>query len=122
MRGQMTGECLRYEKGGFRSAQLLHAFFTHTLKYTSDPHDGIVFENMLRAGAAWQITLFSGRTTHSWSGDIQIVGMGMSYSITRSGNLHSNALKPAPIFPMLACLAAPRHCFSSEQFTPLMGV
>ena len=32
-------------------------------------------------------------------GDIQ-VGMGMSYSITRSGNLHSNALKSAHIFPL----------------------
>ena len=87
----MTGECLRYGKGS-RSASpcFLHA---HTQVYFGD---GIVFENMLRASAVWQITLFSRRTTHSWSGDIQIVGMGMSYSITRSGNLHSNALKSAP--------------------------
>ena len=75
----------------------LQAFFTH--KYTSDPHDGIVLKICcLPASKALHGKLHCfRRTTHSRRGDIQ-VGMGMSYSITRSGNLHSNVLKSALIF------------------------
>ena len=86
----------------------LHAFFTHS----SDPRDGIVLKisSLLDCSEAAHGKLHCfRRTTHSRSGDIQ-VGMGMSYSITRSGNLHSNAPKPAPIFPPLAS-----HCFPSTQ-------
>ena len=75
----------------------LHAFFTHS----SDPRDGIVLKisSLLDCSEAAHGKLHCfRRTTHSRSGDIQ-VGMGMSYSITRSGNLHSNAPKSAPIFP-----------------------
>lgn len=41
------------------------------------------------------------RTTHSWSGDIQVGmragrGWGVSYSITRASNLRSNVLKSDP--------------------------
>ena len=94
--------------------------FLHTQKYTSDPRDGIVLKIccLLDCSEAVDGKLHCfRRTTHSRSGDIQ-VGMGMSYSITRSGNLHSNAPKSAPIFPP----ALASHCFSSTQFTPLRGV
>ena len=100
----------------------LHAFFTHS----SDPRDGIVLKisSLLDCSEAAHGKLHCfRRTTHSRSGDIQ-VGMGMSYSITRSGNLHSNAPKSAPIFPPLAS-----HCFPSTHdgqcsityYTSLLG-
>ena len=91
----------------------LHAFFTHS----SDPRDGIVLKisSLLDCSEAAHGKLHCfRRTTHSRSGDIQ-VGMGMSYSITRSGNLHSNAPKSAPIFPPLAS-----HCFPSTQLRGCM--
>ena len=92
----MTGECLRYEKGGFQSGFMLSSR-TNILqilmmalfwKYVA------ALPGLRRAHG--KLHCFR-RTTHSRSGDIQ-VGMGMSYRITRSGNLHSNALKSAPLF------------------------
>ena len=85
-------------------------------------HDGIVLKICCLLGCSeavhGKLHCFR-RTTHSRGGDIQ-VGMGMSYSITRSGNLHSNALKSAPIFLAIPPLA--RNCFWSKQFSPSRGV
>ena len=114
----MTGECLRYEKGGFQSGFRLSSR-TNILQILMM---ALFWKYVAALPGLWRahgkLHCFR-RTTHSRSGDIQ-VGMGMSYRITRSGNLHSNALKSAPLF--WAIPPSSKALFWSTQFSSFQDV